>query len=999
MNLLALLLNKKRLSVLLILCWFGVAAQNVKNYTLADGLPGNSIKCLFKDSNGLMWIATETGLCTFNGNEFKIIGKDQGLNNNLIWAIAEDDKKNTWFSVYGNGIAKYDGKKFVYYTTKNGLINNDVRSLHFSKKQHCLVIGTEDGLSVFKNGKFKNFSLRKNSKEANHQVNFISSYKNELFFSESYGAIYRIKIDTHQFEKTTIQRIKNPNNQNYSGLINNGNFFGRNLKGEFEIQPLNGSQKINFGKCYNIWDLTVANNNTIYAACWDGNSPNGALLKYENQTLTDITKSLNLPTSKFWDLYFDKPSKQLWLGTIDQGIFVIDLDKKVQFEKINFGIVNPEINALYLDKMQNLWVCGNNFILKNEKNGKTKIIRSSDILNFIQKRAPAKNHFEFKNLIFFIENQKTVVFQTIKEDDFGNIWVLTNFGLLCFNQNLNIISHIFKHETTGAFDFISPSILFLSHAYTHSYILNLKNLNTSKTVLFKEKKIRLDPTKIIKSNNKLWIASWTKGLYLYENNRLTSINALGYFNENNVSDIIADKNQHLVIGTVNGKVYLSKWKNNKLVHEKILNPEKDIIGNSIFFIRKFNDFYIIGTNKGINIIKDFKLYKFINNDENLPQTTYTDACVDYFNKKLYISTYKGVLSVDLNKIVQPQKLNSPIQIYHIKVNGKFVPTSKNLELNYHQNSIEIQFGSNNLYNSKKNYFTYKIVGLTNNWSEWSTETNMKLFHLKSGKFQLVIKGKNIGTSETFQPFYFYITLHPPFWKTWWFIGLTISIITILIFSYLRQKINKIKNKAKLEKRIAETKLQALQSQMNPHFVFNAMNSIQNFVIDNQTDEALSYIGEFSKLIRQTLNFSSRTTIRLEEEIAYLKRYIELENLRRNHKVRFNFSMSENSDLSELEIPPMLLQPLIENVFIHAFDNQSIDPILTIEFYLKQTILIYKISDNGKGMNTTDKAFMYSKGLKLVEERIQLLAPTDSKMIEIQTNSFGGTTIILTIPMR
>ena len=97
--------------------------------------------------------------------------------------------------------------------------------------------------------------------------------------------------------------------------------------------------------------------------------------------------------------------------------------------------------------------------------------------------------------------------------------------------------------------------------------------------------------------------------------------------------------------------------------------------------------------------------------------------------------------------------------------------------------------------------------------------------------------------------------------------------------YLKQKINKIKNKAKLEKRIAETKLQALQSQMNPHFVFNAMNSIQNFVIDNQTDEALSYIGEFSKLIRQTLNFSSRTTIRLEEEITYLKRYIELENLR------------------------------------------------------------------------------------------------------------------------
>ena len=999
MNLLALLLNKKRLSVLLMLCWFGVAAQNVKNYTLADGLPGNSIKCLFKDSKGLMWIATETGLCTFNGNEFKIIGKDQGLNYNLIWAITEDDKKNTWFSLYGNGIAKYDGKKFVYYTTKDGLINNDVRSLHFSKKQHCLVIGTEDGLSVFKNGKFKNFSLSNGSKKAKHQVNFISSYKNELFFSESYGAIYRLKINPHQFEKTTIQRIKNPNNQNYSGLIFQNNFFGRNLNGEFEIQALNGSQKRNYGKCYNVWDLTVTNNNTIYAATWDGNSPNGALLKYENRTVTDISQSLNLPTSKFWDLYYDNFSKQLWVGTIDQGIFVIDLDKKVQFEKINFGIVNPEINDLHLDKMQNLWICGNNFILKNEKNGKTKIIRSSDILNFIQKRTPAKNQFEFKNLNFFIENQKTVVFQTIKEDVFGNIWTLTNFGLFCFNQNLQIKSHIFKHETTGAFDFISPSILFLSHAYTHSYLVKLNNLNASNTVLYKGKKIRLDPTKIIKSNNKLWIASWTKGLYLYENDRLTSINALGCFNENNVSDIIAEKNQQLVIGTVNGKVYFSKWTNKKLVHQKILNPEKEIIGNSIFFIRKFNDFYLIGTNKGINIIKDFKLYKFINNDENLPQTTYTDACVDYTSKKLYISTYKGLLNVDLDKIVQPQKLNSPIQIDQIKVNGKLVPNSKKLELNYFQNSIEIQFGSNNLYNSKKNYFTYKIVGLTSNWSEWSTETNLKLFHLKSGEFQLIIKGKNIGTSENFHPFYFHITLHPPFWKTWWFIGLSILTIITLVYSYLKQKISKIKNKAKLEKRIAETKLQALQSQMNPHFVFNAMNSIQNFVIDNQTDEALSYIGEFSKLIRQTLNFSSRTTIRLEEEIEFLQRYIALENLRRKNKVTVQITTADEIDLNELEIPPMLLQPLIENVFIHAFDQHTFNPTLTVDFYLKVDTLICRISDNGKGIQPNNLAAINSKGIKLVDERIRLLSNAAEQMIQFEAHPTNGTSIIITIPLR
>lgn len=999
MNLLALLRNKKRLSVLLMLCWFGVAAQNVKNYTLADGLPGNSIKCLFKDSKGLMWIATETGLCTFNGNEFKIIGKDQGLNYNLIWAITEDDNKNTWFSLYGNGIAKYDGKKFVYYTTKDGLINNDVRSLHFSKKQHCLVIGTEDGLSIFKNGKFKNFTLSNGSKKAKHQVNFISNYKNELFFSESYGAIYRLKINPQQFEKTTIQRIKNPNNQNYSGLIFQNNFFGRNLNGEFEIQAMKGSQKRNFGKCYNVWDLTITNNNTIYAATWDGNSPNGALLKYENRTLTDITQSLNLPTSKFWDLYYDKLSKQLWVGTIDQGIFILDLERNIQHEAIEFGKIQPEINTLFLDKKQNLWIGGNNFILKRDINKRTKILNSADIIRYIEQKATPSNAFEYKRIKYLVRNQKTVVFQSIKSDKNGNIWALTNVGLFCMNQQLKILKHVYKHETTGVFEFITPTHLFLSHAYTHSYDMLVNNLNVVKTILFEGKKIRLDATRIVSTKNKLWIASWTKGLYLYENDRLTSINTLGCFNENNVSDIIAEKNQQLVIGTVNGKVYFSKWTNKKLVHQKILNPEKEIIGNSIFFIRKFNDFYLIGTNKGINIIKDFKLYKFINNDENLPQTTYTDACVDYTNKKLYISTYKGVLSVDLNKIVQPQKLNSPIQIDQIKVNGRLVPNSKKLELNYYQNSIEIQFSSNNLYNSKKNYFTYKIVGLTSNWSEWSTETNLKLFHLKSGEFQLIIKGKNIGTSENFHPFYFYITLHPPFWKTWWFIGLSILIIITLVYSYLKQKISKIKNKAKLEKRIAETKLQALQSQMNPHFVFNAMNSIQNFVIDNQTDEALSYIGEFSKLIRQTLNFSSRTCIRLEEELEFLQRYIALENLRRNNKVTVQITTADEIDLNELEIPPMLLQPLIENVFIHAFDQHTINPTLTVDFYLKVDTLICRISDNGKGMQLNNLAAINSKGIKLVDERIRLLSNAAEQMIQFEANITNGTSIIITIPLR
>lgn len=999
MTLLLQLLNKKHLYFSLFFFCFSVSAQNVKNYTMSDGLPGNSIKCLFKDSRGLLWIATETGLCTYDGSEFKIIGSEKGLKYNLIWAITEDDKKNIWLSVFGNGIAKYDGKKFIYFSTKDGLINNSVRTMYFSKEYQCMVFGTEDGLSVFNGKKFKNFNFKTKNYSKKFQVNFISSYQNDIVFNVSYENIYKLKIDDNQIDKSTITIIKNPNTQNYSGLIHKDDYYGRNLFGQFEIQNLKTNQKLNFGKCSNIWDLTVGNKNCIYVASWDGNSPNGAILSFENGELTDLSKNLNLPTSQFWDLFYDKQANQLWAGSVDQGVFVIDLDKKIQDIKINYGIFKPEINALYLDEMQNLWIGANNFILKKDKNNKTTLLSSEDIIKYIRNKYQNNNNTaELVKLLKLIENQKTIVFQTIKGGNKGNIWALTNVGLFCFNQNLDIIQHLFKHETTGAFDFISSDKLFLSHAYTYSYVVPINTTHEIKKVYNRGEIVWLDANKIFKTKNKLWIASWSKGLYLYENDKLFSINDLGGFIEKNVTDIIEDKNQNLIIGTVNGKVYFSKWNNQKLIHSKIIYPDKDIIGNTIFFIRKYEDYFFIGTNKGINIIKNYKLYKFINQGENLPQTTYTDASIDTYNKKLLVSTYKGIISLDLANILKPEKLNSPIIVNQIKVNGDVVSNSNQLTLNYNENTIEIQFGSNNIYSSKKNYYKYKIVGLTNKWSDLSTENSLKLFNLKSGKYLFIVEGQNIGTNETFEPLTFNITVLPPFWETWWFVGLVVTFLIIVLIIYIRTKFTQIKNKAKLDKRIAETKLQALQSQMNPHFVFNAMNSIQNFVIDNQTDEALKYIGEFSKLIRQTLEFSSKQSVMLSDEIAYLERYISLENLRRNKKVECVISKQIHDAQNNIEIPPLLIQPIVENVFIHAFDSQSKDPKIKIEFKCKNDLIICWITDNGKGF-IKDSDTKQSKGIQLVDERIRLLTGADEKMIQILPNPKGGTIIILTIPLR
>jgi sensor histidine kinase YesM len=204
-------------------------------------------------------------------------------------------------------------------------------------------------------------------------------------------------------------------------------------------------------------------------------------------------------------------------------------------------------------------------------------------------------------------------------------------------------------------------------------------------------------------------------------------------------------------------------------------------------------------------------------------------------------------------------------------------------------------------------------------------------------------------------------------------------------------------KGAFQKRLAETKMEALQSQMNPHFIFNAMNSIQNYIIDSNIDDALMYMGEFSKLIRQTLNNSSKQSVSLEDEIHYLKTYIKLENLRMNECVTYKFTIDNNIDLNEIMVPPMLIQPFVENVFIHAFDKNTINPTLAINIQKKHKLLLFEIIDNGKGMNNDVlNNSKNSKGIILVKERISLLQKQTIEPISIDTIPNKGTTVTLSL---
>ena len=1002
------LLKKNSLLLFLLLVINAVIAQTIpsKNITINDGLPSNSIKCFFKDSRGLMWIGTEAGLCCYDGTSYKIYNETNGLKYCQVWSIAEDKDHNLWLSLYGNGLAKFDGKKFTYFDKNDGLINNCIRKIYYSNKNNCLILATENGLSIFDGKHFKSF-VQKTS-IGKFQVVGISEKANQTLITVSRSDVFNLEIQK-DIQQSTLKKVFTPTLILYSSFIDGNTYFGGGSLADLYLKNLktNSETKIS---CPIIWDFVKDDANNIYGSGWNVIDPKGGLFKFSNNQLTDITQQANITSTALWCLYYDKETKQLWVGSIDKGAYIVDLSQQKKiFEASYFGLKQLEIQCLFNDSNNNKWIGARDNIIILHKD--------LSFITFDSKQLWKKIDAYFKQYGLspysigsynFYRKRNNFTYFNIVADNEGYIWATTTFGIFSFDKNYNL--RYFNFTDGGHIAFDEKDKFLFGAMYSDMYLNTHKfdRLN-SEQLSITDKNTPTDISKIVNDGNQIWFGSSSNGLYIYHNNTFHSLNLQKQFSEKYIKDIIINDNGELVIGTNSGRVYIAKWLNNKLQILHVYYPNKDLYGTSISFIRQSNGYYFIGTNKGINVIKDHKFIKLINQSEGINDVQFNDCSKDR-NGNLWIANNDGLVFLDVKKLLVNQRVQNLIQITNIKVNGanhKKNPanllwgnyTNSELKLNYNQNDIEIFFNNYNLLNANKNVYRYKIIGLTNTWSGFDNATKIQLRGIPNGRFKLIIEGKNIGTGAIFQDKILSLIITPPFWKTNWFIiSCIIGILLIGFFSY-KKRIQFIQAKSEIQKRMAETKMEALQSQMNPHFIFNAMNSIQNFIIKNNVDEALMYMTEFSKLIRQTLDNSSQPKISLEKEIHYLETYIKLENMRFKEAINFKINLPKEIDTYAIEIPPMLLQPFIENVFVHAFDSNSKNPTLELTFVLKDNLLICEIKDNGKGINKERlNKLNTSKGIKLVKERIGLLQHATTESVTIISVPNQGTTIILNIEL-
>ncbi len=304
-----------------------------------------------------------------------------------------------------------------------------------------------------------------------------------------------------------------------------------------------------------------------------------------------------------------------------------------------------------------------------------------------------------------------------------------------------------------------------------------------------------------------------------------------------------------------------------------------------------------------------------------------------------------------------------------------------LELSWRQNFFSFEFVSSDVLSARKTVFAYRMQGFDPDWIATDGRHHVSYTNVPPGEYLLEIRSGREGRWNA-PGIHLKISISPPYWSTWWFRGMVILALVALVYGIYRLRIRQIRKeevlKSEFNQRIAKTEMAALRAQMNPHFVFNCLSSINRFIMVNQPEEASAYLTKFSRLIRLILDNSRTETVVLSKELDALKLYIEMEQMRFADRFEYKIDVDKRLQVEHLEIPPLLIQPYVENAIWHGLMHKKEACMLTIKVYPDGKHLCIEIEDNGVGramameLKSRSATLQKSHGMKVTSERLDVI---------------------------
>ncbi|MEO7046079.1 MAG: histidine kinase, partial [Ferruginibacter sp.] len=436
----------------------------------------------------------------------------------------------------------------------------------------------------------------------------------------------------------------------------------------------------------------------------------------------------------------------------------------------------------------------------------------------------------------------------------------------------------------------------------------------------------------------------------------------------------------------------------------------------------------IATNKGIDIMQlnkngEWEIFNFAKTEELSIKQVEFEKLIRDPKGNVWFSSPENMFRFDTDSIRLTKKAPRII-IEKVSLDFKETNWSKITDslysyyqlpwqpvLPYNQNSLGISFNATDLATaSPLPEYSYKLLPFDTSWSIPSKSKFVSLAQLPAGKYQFLVKAKDKASGWS-TPALFSFIIKPPFWNLWWFKLIIVALTAFIIIRLFMARIKRIKNDASVATQLKELEMKALKAQMNPHFVFNAINSIQALVANDKKAEGIHYIGSFSRLLRQVFENSEKNLISLDKELETVGLYIQLETLRLNMELHYIKNIDENVVLEYEKIPPLLLQPFVENALWHGLSFKDGRKEITITISINDQWLLCDITDNGigrtKALELKEKSTVIhlSKGIEITRKRLMdfngdnTVTPFEFKDLFDDNNNPCGTRVTLHIKRK
>ena len=917
-----------------------------KHYDVSNGMPTNEVYEIKQDTKGFLWIGCDAGLVRYDGNRFKLLSnkKNRGP---AITCLREDKQGRIW-------CANFSGQ--IFFASGDSLQLFEPWEKNYKSNFAEIAIDNSNFLYVTN---FQNKLFRYNL--ANNQENVVVDNKETklLVFTAFDGSVLFTSLDSGQIKKITTSGTENVTCLNSSYSITNNFVFYNSLKNKntlaFQRYTAANPQTSLFyyqqGKLFVHPATPVLKKLSIHISSCFYDDENNLFVGTYNELLW-LKKSaagqwylfnVSLQGNGISYIQQDKEGS-IWISTLKNGLFKLTNKDVWAVPDKMLNLKSTGINHLTTDGTANIYGAATNgdIFAYNTNTKATSIVQNPELRD-----AQALEYDQYSNELF-ISKAATYVFTPGNKSGYGLSGISNNAKDFYFTKNgtffnsgsginafINTTNKQAKEKLFKEFDTIYLAAQQYKEAGKERITISYQRC---KGVWYQE------------SENTLWVG-YVDGLVYYQDKK-----PIKFIDPATGQPLIATGFDEafdgtLYVATVEQGIYAIK--NKKITaHYSTANG---LLSNRIKRIHIANNMLWVICGGAVQALqtKTGKI-KTINTTDGLISSEIFD--IEILHDTVYVASAGGLqffpASIETTNPVSPVSI-----ISRIEADNTVFSTPTPIELAYNTKNIVLNLQGIALKSDGHFTFQYRLLPSEKNWISVSANENIVRFSsLSSGSYvfesRVVNEDGVVSKDKTEVKF----TIKKPWWFQWWF--LTLAFIAISVFLYWlfknrlrvnQQKLKQALEKSKVKEELRQSQLVSLKAQMNPHFMFNALNSIQEFILTNDKRQANMYMGKFADLMRMTLDMSNKKEIDLDDEIKILKLYLQLEALRFEEHFDYSIEVKGEIHTADIKLPSMLIQPYVENAIKHGLLHKQGEKKLTVFFDIDETAtLSCSITDNGIG---------------------------------------------------